>query len=1494
MRPSALQFLRGFLPKLLQLAVTLLFFLIFPTSVQAATLYWVGSDGANASVASNWSTSNPTSCSGNVTPSGAAPASGDTLNFDADCDNGAVWDSSAAAAITVLTLNTNYAGTVTLARSLQTTGATTLSGGVLNASNQSFTVDGTFTMNTGSTFRASSGTTTFSAAFTINGGTFDTTTNTGGTVTFSGASTRTLACGGVSFNLVVLANTGARTINSDCSFPLGANPNLSGSTSTISLSGTLSGTGTLTKSASTLTMNSGASLSGFNGLSLATFTVAGATVDLSSYLSFATSSTLTLSSGSISLPSGADLNGNLTISGGTFNAPTSATMTVAGALTISGTPTFNANSGTITFDGSTVTLACNNVTFNLVSIPNTSGTKTINSDCSFPLGASPSFGAGGITLSGTLSGTGTLSKSGGNLTLNSGAVLSGFSALSIASLTLSGATLDLSNYSSYTATNTTTVSSGSLTLSNTANTLAALTVSGGTLTQSAGTWTASGITTVNGGTLSLADGATLNGSLLLSSGILNAPSPGILNAGSAFNHSGGTFNAGSGTVNFISGSTSSITCTSTVFNLVTFNNGSDAKTINSSCTIPVGNNSSHAGRITNKGIISGSGTLTNTYTGSSALIMDSTGVLSGFSGLVIHGATTVQNSGTLDLTNYTTAVIYAETASTALSIVSNSLFKAPTSTLQLYDTINNDGTGTFTHNNGTVLVSTNTLDTTVAIQGSFTFYNLTSAPTIASTVRFTAGSTTTVVGTLTLKGDSTNRLVLDSGTSGTAWNIDPQGSRDIQYVDVSDSTNINATVINVAGTGSVDSGRNIGWIFNNAPTVSSLGPSSMIGGGYISSTQPSFTFTSADSGDTVSYQIQIDDSSDFSSAIVDYTSALATPGATTFTVGQAAGSGTYNTGSAGQSLTAGSYYWRVRVTDSYGTASSYSTANSGSVAFILDAIAPTAPSLNSPGNLTFTTLTNPTFSFNQSTDAGSGVANYVIVIDSGTSNQFNLVGTIYATGSNENSSTRTINYSGTTITAQTNLSANYLSQGMHTWTVIVTDNAGNTNSSTSTIYIDYTSPTFSSNTGFNNSGTYQDSLLTDNVKPIFNGTFNDNLAVDKLTFTIYKRNFFLGIETSRTLFATEVYTLPVETNTTTYPFVYTISDNLDYGKYTIDVVGFDKAGNQSAQISQNLQILPYDQMLKLLKDQKDIVRDANQVSLVSLEKSALTRRKKEAAELNRFINEIKRGVEVLADKLSPGIRELAQKLTVPLVASLNQYLDQSQNETRMAINNQFSDSSKVLAGIGRDLSKQLEKSQNFVASLGQGLDQSNEQSRVAVNDHFKDSSKALTEATRDIDTKLEQSQQNFAQKLSSKREKTQSDLTTGFENVIEGTVESIKKPIGDTLAMADRFKVASLSFVNILSNTEPTTIANVTIEEIGADYTIVSWETNDYATSKVNYGTTLSYGEEVIDNKPTKFHQVKLTNLEPGKRYFFEVMSQGKNYAYDAYYSFETPAIAEP
>ena len=128
--------------------------------------------------------------------------------------------------------------------------------------------------------------------------------------------------------------------------------------------------------------------------------------------------------------------------------------------------------------------------------------------------------------------------------------------------------------------------------------------------------------------------------------------------------------------------------------------------------------------------------------------------------------------------------------------------------LTIAGTFNPTGS-TFTHNNGTVIFDSASDST---IYDDTTFNDLTCI-IAGKALTFEEAKTQTIEGTLTLTGS--DPIILRSTTDGVQWEIDPQGTRDVSSVDVQDSNNINATVIDPSN--SIDSGNNINW-FVSDPT----------------------------------------------------------------------------------------------------------------------------------------------------------------------------------------------------------------------------------------------------------------------------------------------------------------------------------------------------------------------------------------------------------------------------------------------------------------------------------------------------------------------------------------------------------------------------------------------------------------------------------------------------------------------------------------------------
>lgn len=167
--------------------------------VDPSTFYWVGAEGANISVASNWKTTDPAGCGAGDAL--AAPGVTDTAVFDADCDNGAAIDSNWSVA--GLTIQSGYTGTITQ-------GTSTLN------------ISGDFSIALGATFTKATG----GQALTLDGTGILTDSNSTkqdlGNVTIGGTSTtRTLAAAVKTTNLTI--NSGNTLIAAGYAMNIGGN-----------------------------------------------------------------------------------------------------------------------------------------------------------------------------------------------------------------------------------------------------------------------------------------------------------------------------------------------------------------------------------------------------------------------------------------------------------------------------------------------------------------------------------------------------------------------------------------------------------------------------------------------------------------------------------------------------------------------------------------------------------------------------------------------------------------------------------------------------------------------------------------------------------------------------------------------------------------------------------------------------------------------------------------------------------------------------------------------------------------------------------------------------------------------------------------------------------------------------------------------------------------------------------------------------------------------
>ncbi len=170
-----------------------------------------------------------------------------------------------------------------------------------------------------------------------------------------------------------------------------------------------------------------------------------------------------------------------------------------------------------------------------------------------------------------------------------------------------------------------------------------------------------------------------------------------------------------------------------------------------------------------------------------------TGTLTLNTSLSIAGNLTIAK-GTVDLNN-NALMVYGY-----VLIGTNGTLNATSSTIEVKGDWANGGS--FSPGISTVILS----GIGQTIYGDTTFYNFIKTVTAADTLYFEAGSTQTVVQSLTLRGFATKLLSLRSTLGGSYWNIDPQGTSNISYTSIMDMNNIN--FVNVVPLNSVDDGHN--------------------------------------------------------------------------------------------------------------------------------------------------------------------------------------------------------------------------------------------------------------------------------------------------------------------------------------------------------------------------------------------------------------------------------------------------------------------------------------------------------------------------------------------------------------------------------------------------------------------------------------------------------------------------------------------------------------
>lgn len=103
-------------------------------------------------------------------------------------------------------------------------------------------------------------------------------------------------------------------------------------------------------------------------------------------------------------------------------------------------------------------------------------------------------------------------------------------------------------------------------------------------------------------------------------------------------------------------------------------------------------------------------------------------------------------------------------------------------------------------------------------------------------------------------------------------------------------------------------------------------------------------------------------------------------------------------------------------------------------------------------------------------------------------------------------------------------------------------------------------------------------------------------------------------------------------------------------------------------------------------------------------------------------------------------------------------------------------------------------------------------------------------------------------------------------------------------------KSAPLIITTLQSDTDAPVISNISVSNITSSSALISWQTNEPATSRVEYGFSASYGVEKFDGSLVSDHSLVLAGLSGGTTYHFRVRSTdgSGNSAFSVDQTFET------
>ncbi len=397
------------------------------------------------------------------------------------------------------------------------------------------------------------------------------------------------------------------------------------------------------------------------------------------------------------------------------------------------------------------------------------------------------------------------------------------------------------------------------------------------------------------------------------------------------------------------------------------------------------------------------------------------------------------------------------------------------------------------------------------------------------------------------------------------------------------------------------------------------------------------------------------------------------------------------------------------------------------------------------------------------------------------------------------------------------------------------------------------------------------------------------------------------------------------------PFEYTVKDALSLGTYKITITGKDKADNTSSTASFTLNVTTLarivtpeekeiieDEIKDLPKEEQEKAREELEITK-PVEPSALEKTTTKVGSIANVILNSTR--DLYRFRIKPGMTRIADGMKTVFDATERGLVFTGEKITQGTI--ALGKTTQTLLAYVKDSSAySLRMTKEGLAYVGQGIASSGK----SLGDGYNRLADGAPGVGKTVLTGIGNGVSTAVSTTTTLTQNTASTIgnavkiaivsTSNAVGVVTETTGIITQKTGTAMASATQNTVnnakdgvANLAFdlgektqtvseqaglvivkfgYNFVS--EPTTIADVQVAILSSTSAKISWTTNHPANGKVNYGLDKTYPFDIQSGKRVKYHEFTLTDLEPNTTYFFEVMSQNKNYVYDANREFTTPA----